>query len=62
MNEQARVATSYNWRHQKLLKEVKKLQNSTDTKDIEKLKLLEQLDTIGGVNYAAQVIDSHICR
>jgi branched-chain amino acid transport system substrate-binding protein len=56
MNEQARVATSYNWRHQKLLKEVKKLQNSTDTKDIEKLKLLEQLDTIGGVNYQQVII------
>jgi len=56
MNEQVRIATSYNWRHQKLSKEVKKLQNSKNPKDIEKLKLLEQLDTIGGVNYQQVIV------
>ena len=56
MNVQARIATSYNWRHQKLLKKVKKLQNSKNPKDIEKLKLLEQSDTIGGVNYQQVIV------
>ena len=47
MGEQARIATSYNWRHQKLSKEIKRIQNSKNPKDIEKLKLLKQLDTVG---------------
>lgn len=56
MGEQARIATSYNWRHQKLSKEIKRIQNSKNPKDIEKLKLLKQLDTVGRVNYQQVIV------
>lgn len=51
MNFQSRIATSYDWRHKKLLNEIKKIKKSNVTKDMKKLKLLEKEDTIGGVNY-----------
>lgn len=51
ISPKVRDATSYDWRHKKLLNQIKFLQNSEDPKDIKKLKILEQLDTLGGVNY-----------
>ena len=47
----ARNATSYDWRHKKLLDQIKILQNPEDLKDIKKLKILEKLDTLDGVSY-----------
>lgn len=51
ISSRVRDATSYDWRHKKLLSQIKVLQDSEDPKDIKKLKILEQLDTLGGVNY-----------
>jgi len=51
INLKARDATSYDWRHKKLLDQIKILQNSGDPKDIKKLKILERLDTIDRINY-----------
>ena len=47
----ARDATSYDWRHKKLLDQIKILQKSEDLKDIKKLKKLEQLDTLSFVEF-----------
>ena len=51
ISPKARDATSYDWRHKKLLDQIKILQNSEDLKDIKRLKILEQLDTLDGVSY-----------
>ena len=51
ISPKARDATSYDWRHKKLLDQIKILKNSEDLKDIKKLKILEKLDTLDGVSY-----------
>ena len=51
ISPKARNATSYDWRHKKLLDQIKILQSSEELKDIKRLKILEQLDTLGGVSY-----------
>ncbi|MDC0385018.1 hypothetical protein OAM19_01200 [bacterium] len=51
ISPKARDATSYDWRHKKLLDQIKILQSSEELKDIKRLKILEQLDTLGGVSY-----------
>ena len=51
INSKARDATSYDWRHKKLLDQIKILQKSEEPKDIKKLKILEKLDTLDGVTY-----------
>ena len=51
ISPKARDATSYDWRHKKLLDQIKILQNSENLKDIKKLKILEKLDTLDGVSY-----------
>jgi len=51
ISPKARDATSYDWRHKKLLDQIKILQNSENLKNIKKLKTLEQLDTLDGVSY-----------
>jgi len=51
ISPKARDATSYDWRHKKLLDQIKILQNSENLKDIKKLKTLEQLDTLSFVEF-----------
>ena len=51
IDKQAQIATSYWWRNKKLLNLIKTLKNSKNSDDIAKLKSLEKLDTLGGVNY-----------
>ena len=58
INQKVRNATSYDWRHKKLLDQIKILQKSEDLKDIKELKKLEKLDTLGGVNYGQVFIPS----
>ena len=56
INEKAKTATSYNYRHKKLLDYISQLKKSENPKDIEKAKLLEKTDTLGGVNYQQVIV------
>ncbi len=56
INEKAKTATSYNYRHKRLLDYISQLKKSENPKDIEKAKLLEKTDTLGGVNYQQVII------
>ena len=51
MDKQSQIATSYWWRNKKLKDLIDKLNNSQKEEDKIKAKNLEQLDTLGGVNY-----------
>ena len=52
----AKTATSYNYRHKRLLDYISQLKKSENPKDIEKAKLLEKTDTLGGVNYQQVIV------
>ncbi len=56
INEKAKTATSYNYRHKRLLDYISQLKKSENPKDIEKAKLLEKTDTLGGVNYQQVIV------
>ena len=56
MNEKSKIATSYYYRNKKLKDLISETKNSTNPNDIEKLKILEKLDTIGGVNYQQVIV------
>ena len=56
INEKAKTATSYNYRHKRLLDYISQLKKSENSKDIEKAKLLEKTDTLGGVNYQQVIV------
>ena len=56
MNEKSKIATSYYYRNKKLKNLISEIKNSTNPNDIEKLKILEKLDTLGGVNYQQVIV------
>ena len=56
INEKSKIATSYYYRNKKLKDLISETKKSNSPQDLEKLKVLEKLDTIGGVNYQQVII------
>ena len=56
IDTKAKSATSYYYRHKKLLELVAELKKSENKKDLERAKILEKTDTLGGVNYQQVIV------
>ena len=56
IDTKAKSATSYYYRHKKLLELVAELKKSENNKDLERAKILEKTDTLGGVNYQQVIV------
>lgn len=56
INEKAKMATSYNYRHKKLLDLITELKKSDNSSDQAKVKSLEKKDTLEGVNYQQVIV------
>ena len=58
INEKAKMATSYNYRHKKLLDLIAELKKSENSSDQAKVKSLEKKDTLEGVGYQQVIVPS----
>lgn len=56
INEKAKMATSYNYRHKKLLNLIAELKKSDNSNDQAKVKSLEKKDTLEGVGYQQIIV------
>ena len=56
IDTKAKSATSYYYRHKQLLELVAELKKSENNKDLERAKILEKTDTLGGVNYQQVIV------
>ena len=56
INEKAKMATSYNYRHKKLLDLITELKKSDNSSDQAKVKSLEKKDTLEGVSYQQVIV------
>ena len=56
INEKAKMATSYNYRHKKLLDLITELKKSDNISDQAKVKSLEKKDTLEGVSYQQVIV------
>ena len=56
INEKAKIATSYNYRHKKLLDLIAELKKSDNNSDQAKVKSLEKKDTLEGVSYQQVIV------
>ena len=56
INEKAKMATSYNYRHKKLLDLIAELKKSDNSSDQAKVKSLEKKDTLEGVSYQQVIV------
>ncbi len=56
INEKVKIATSYNYRHNKLLNLISELKKSDNSKDQAKVKSLEKKDTLEGVSYQQVIV------
>ena len=56
INEKAKMATSYNYRHKKLLDLITELKKSDNSSDQAKVKSLEKKDTLEGVSYRQVIV------
>lgn len=56
INEKAKLATSYNYRHKKLLNLIAELKKSDNSNDQAKVKSLEKKDTLEGVGYQQIIV------
>ena len=56
INEKAKMATSYNYRHKKLLDLITELKKSDNSIDQAKVKSLEKKDTLEGVSYQQVIV------
>ena len=56
INEKAKIATSYNYRHKKLLDLIAELKKSDNNNDQAKVKSLEKKDTLEGVSYQQVIV------
>jgi hypothetical protein len=56
INEKAKMATSYNYRHKKLLDLITELKKSVNSSDQAKVKSLEKKDTLEGVSYQQVIV------
>ena len=56
INEKAKIATSYNYRHKKLLDLITELKKSDNSSDQAKVKSLEKKDTLEGVSYQQVIV------
>ena len=56
INEKAKMATSYNYRHKKLLDLIAELKKSDNISDQAKVKSLEKKDTLEGVSYQQVIV------
>ncbi len=56
ISEKAKMATSYNYRHKKLLNLIAELKKSDNSNDQAKVKSLEKKDTLGGVGYQQIIV------
>lgn len=56
INEKAKMATSYNYRHKKLLDLITELKKSDNSSDQAKVKSLEKKDTLVGVSYQQVIV------
>ena len=56
INEKAKMATSYNYRHKKLLDLITELKKSDNSNDQAKVKSLEKKDTLEGVSYQQVIV------
>ncbi len=56
INEKAKMATSYNYRHKKLLDLITELKKSDNSSDQAKVKSLEKKDTLEGVSYHQVIV------
>ena len=58
INEKAKMATSYNYRHKKLVDLIAELKKSENSSDQAKVKSLEKKDTLEGVGYQQVIVPS----
>ena len=56
INEKAKMATSYNYRHKKLLDLITELKKSDNSSDQARVKSLEKKDTLEGVSYQQVIV------
>jgi len=56
INEKTKIATSYNYRHKKLLDLIAELKKSDNNSDQAKVKSLEKKDTLEGVSYQQVIV------
>ena len=56
INEKAKMATSYNYRHKKLLDLITELKKSDNSSDQAKVKSFEKKDTLEGVSYQQVIV------
>lgn len=56
INEKAKLATSYNYRHKKLLNLIAELKKSDNSNDQAKVKSLKKKDTLEGVGYQQIIV------
>ncbi|MDA0377787.1 MAG: hypothetical protein O3B14_05400 [Proteobacteria bacterium] len=56
INKKAKMATSYNYRHKKLLDLITELKKSDNSSDQAKVKSLEKKDTLEGVSYQQVIV------